>query len=98
MSSTSEPTLRKKPGPKPELSRQKQPAYYLIKEQGRSVGVISRVIDVPYLHLRQAVYGMVRPSQEVRDRLPGLLGVPLDQLFEATHLRRLPHDNGRWTR
>ncbi len=65
-----------------------QPGYYLIKEQRRSIGVVAQAIDVPYLHLRNALYGHVTPSPAVRDRLPKLLGVRLNQLFTADKLAR----------
>ncbi len=65
-----------------------QPGYYLIKEQRRSIGVVAQAIDVPYLHLRNALYGHVAPSPAVRDRLPKLLGVRLDALFDADTLAR----------
>lgn len=65
-----------------------QPGYYLIKEQRRSIGVVAQAIDVPYLHLRNALYGHVVPSPGVRERLPKLLGVRLDELFDAATLAR----------
>lgn len=65
-----------------------QPAYYVVKDQRRSIGVVAQAIDVPYVHLRNALYGHVVPSQAVRDRLPKLLGVRLEELFEPGTLAR----------
>ncbi len=72
---------------RPKLSHRKQPAYFLIKSQGRGIAPTAQVIAVPYLQLRAALYGTARPSQAVRERLPGLLGYPLAELFEPGSLR-----------
>ena len=72
---------------RPKLSNRKQPAYFLMKAQGRGIAPTAKVIAVPYLQLRAALYGSARPSQAVRERLPGLLGRPLAELFEAGSLR-----------
>jgi hypothetical protein len=65
-----------------------QPAYYIVKEQGRTFGVVAQAIDVPYMHLRNALYGQVVPSPEVRNRLPKLLGKDVAELFDAAMLAR----------
>ena len=65
-----------------------QPGYYTLREQRRSIGVVAQAIDVPYLHLRNALYGAVVPSPAIRERLPKLLGVRLEELFDATMLAR----------
>ena len=70
------------------LRKNAQPAYYVVKEQRRSIGVIAQAIDVPYLHLRNALYGASVPSPEVRNRLPKLLGVDITKLFDADTLAR----------
>ncbi len=75
----------------PRLSHAKQPAYFILREQGRGIAPTAQVIDVPFLHLRQVLYGHARPSHAVRDRLPGLVGVPLDQLFDPGSLRPPMH-------
>jgi hypothetical protein len=66
--------------------RPKAPAYFILQSQGRSIAAVSRVIDVPYLALRGAVYGHHRPSSDVRKRLTMLLGIPAEQLFHAEQL------------
>lgn len=65
-----------------------QPAYYVVKEQRRSIGVVAQAIDVPYLHLRNTLYGIVVPSPAVRNRLPKLLGIDITKLFDADMLAR----------
>jgi len=70
------------------LRENAQPAYYLVRQQGRTIGVIARSIDVPYIHLRNVLYGDYPPSNEVRTRLPGLLGVDLKDLFTEDMLAR----------
>jgi hypothetical protein len=72
---------------RPKLSNRKQPAYFLLKKQGRGIAPTAKIMAVPYLQLRAALYGTARPSQEIRERLPGLLGRPLVELFEAASLR-----------
>jgi len=44
-------------------------------------------IGVRHQHLSGSVYGHVRPSEVVREKLPALLGVPLDELFTHDVLR-----------
>ncbi len=63
------------------LTPPKQPAYFVLHKQGRTIAGVARVIDVSYLQLRNSVYGRTRPNQAVRDRLPALLGVALSELF-----------------
>jgi hypothetical protein len=71
----------------PKLSRAKQPLFHVLKDQRRGVAPTARAIGVSYLHFRQVVDGRTRPSREVRERLPELLGVPLSALFDAGSLR-----------
>ncbi len=70
-------------------AKPKAPAYFILHSQGRTIAGVARVIDVPYLALRGAVYGHHRPSDEVRKRLPMLLGIPADRLFHTSQLA--PH-------
>ena len=72
---------------KPRLSRAKQPLYDVLRAQGRGVAPTARAIGVSYIHFRQVVDGRTRPSREVRERLPELLGIPLAELFDAGSLR-----------
>lgn len=80
--------------------RAKQPMYFLMKDQGRSIGAIADVIGVSYLHLRGAMYGTTYPSTVLRDKLPKFFGVPLSELFDADILAG-EHDHrkaGRWAK
>ena len=74
-------------GNRPPLSNEKQLAYFAIKESGRSISATARLIDVGYLELRNSIYGRVRPTPAVRQRLPLLLGRDLSELFDAGSLR-----------
>jgi len=78
--------------------RAKQPVYFLMKEQGRSIGAIADVLGVPYLHLRAAMYGTTYPSKILREKLPKFFGVPLGELFDADVLagEHDPRKAGRW--
>ena len=67
-------------------TKPKAPAYSILHSQGRTITGVARVIDVPYLALRGAVYGLHRPSPEVRERLSMLLGIPAEQLFRSEQL------------
>ena len=74
-------------GNRPTLSNEKQPAYFAIKRSGRSISATARLIDVGYLELRNALYGRVRPTAAVRQRLSLLLGRDPSELFDAGSLR-----------
>ncbi|MBQ1018589.1 hypothetical protein KBX71_12050 [Micromonospora sp. D93] len=56
-----------------------------------SIALAARTIDVVEEHLRNVLRGITRPMPEVRDRLPKLLGLPLDELFTADVLAK-PYD------
>ncbi|MGY1724738.1 hypothetical protein [Blastococcus sp. SYSU DS0533] len=71
-----------------KLRESAQPAYYAIKAQQRSIGGVAQAIGVPYIHLRNTLYGRVTPSPVVRERLPRLLGLRLEDLFDAGTLAR----------
>jgi hypothetical protein len=64
-----------------------QPARDVLRKQGRSVAGTSRAIGIGHGHFRQALAGRVRPSMELRDKLPAWLGVPLHELFTERALR-----------
>ncbi len=74
------------PHNQPRLPRTEQPAYAVIRATGRSLSKIADEAGVPYLHLRQACRGLARPSQRVRERLPVVLGLPIEELFEPASL------------
>jgi hypothetical protein len=78
----------KRVAPRHKLRADATPAYYLLKQQRRSMGAVAQAINVPYIHLRNVLYGAVVPSPEIRGRLPLLLGVPIEELFDADVLKR----------
>jgi hypothetical protein len=59
----------------------RQPGLRLALQERWSVAALSRRLDVPENHLRNALVGRTRPSDEVRDRLPALLGRQLRECF-----------------
>lgn len=61
----------------------KQPAYYILHLRDFTIRGAARAIDVPAVHLYQTLYGRIRPCPEVRERLPELLNLPLEDLFNA---------------
>lgn len=65
-----------------------QPVREHLRRERWSIRAAAVKIEVPPGHLAYAVRGWATPSQEVRDRLPALLGVPLSDLFEPWLLDR----------
>lgn len=63
-----------------------QPARQALVDERWTQPRAAEQINVPPLHLRNAVNGHVPPSQVVRDRLPALLGKPLSELFTSEAL------------
>ncbi len=61
---------------------QKQPGLTAIQSQARSVSGLARLIGVPDAELRATPYGKCRPSVVIREKLPLILGVPLESLFD----------------
>ncbi len=59
----------------------RQSAYQVLSRERWSVAHAAREINIHYPHLLRALMGVVRPCEEVRERLPRLLGVPLESLF-----------------
>ncbi|MBM0258956.1 hypothetical protein [Micromonospora sp. 4G55] len=72
----------------------RQPAADALRRERWSIPLAARQIDVPENHLRTAVGGYNRPMPEVRERLPKLLGLPLEELFTPEVLAR-PYCPGR---
>ena len=64
-----------------------QPGHQILVSQGRTISGVARVLNIAQAHLHQALSGRVRPNHEVRRRLPDLLGVPLDELFNEDALQ-----------
>lgn len=69
----------------------RQPFMDMILKSGTTYRKAAAKMGVPYLHLRHAGYGYVRPKVELRDRLVGMFGVDLDQLFTGESLASVPH-------
>jgi len=63
-----------------------QPARQALFDQRWSIARAATEIGVPVSHLGNCVYGKIVPSPGVRERLPRLLGVPLEELFTAEAL------------
>ena len=58
-----------------------QPGREVLRQQGRTIAGTARRIGVNRQHLQQALWGRIRPSEQVRNELPAFLGVPLNELF-----------------
>lgn len=56
--------------------------------QDRTTREVAEQIGVSYTHLGLCMTGRARPRQEVRDRLPALLGVTLEECFDAELLSK----------
>lgn len=69
----------------------RQPAMDELMARKISVKAASIEMEVPYRHLRFALYGYVTPKNEVRDGLEALLGLPREQLFTEESLAAKPH-------
>ncbi|MDN5744098.1 MAG: hypothetical protein L0H31_03135 [Nocardioidaceae bacterium] len=54
----------------------------------------AEAIGIDHIHLGNNITGIVRPCPEVRERLPQLLAVPLEDLFDAELLSK-PYDSSR---
>ncbi|HZN70583.1 MAG TPA: helix-turn-helix transcriptional regulator [Micromonosporaceae bacterium] len=66
----------------------RQPARDVIFLKRWSVVGLAAELGVKHAHLNQAIRGRVRPAPRLRERLPELLGVPLEELFTAEALER----------
>lgn len=58
-----------------------QPLRAVLTKNRYTVRQAAAAINVDPLHLTNVIRGGARPCQAVRDRLPELLGVPLEELF-----------------
>ncbi len=65
---------------------EKQPGLMIIKYQGRTISGLARTIGVQEHQVRAPLHGIIRPNAVVRERLPLILGVPLECLFTADAL------------
>lgn len=71
-----------------------QPAREVMYAQRWSTSKAAEAIEVPYIHLAATLMGKNRPRPEVIERLPKLLGVPVEELFTAEMLAE-PYDRKR---
>ena len=58
-----------------------QPIQGILRARQISVADAALQIAVRQTHLYNAITGRIHPNAEVRDRLPKLLGLPINQLF-----------------
>ena len=69
-------------------ARRYQPAREALRDERWSVSRAAAEIGVDPSHLRCCLMATAAPSPEVRERLPKLLGRPLEDLFDADLLAR----------
>ncbi len=62
-------------------SPQKQPGLTVIRNQARSVSGLARLLGISDHELRATLYGKTRPSIVIQERLPLILGVPLEAIY-----------------
>lgn len=67
-----------------------QPAKARLRASGLSVARAALAVGVTHAHLNGTIHGHIRPNHEVRERLPKVLGIPLDELFTTEILRDEP--------
>lgn len=72
----------------PNPRRRRQPARDHLAKQRWSINKAADEIGVPRGHLHNVVFGTCGLSDEVRERLPELLNLPLEELFESDVLTR----------
>lgn len=65
-----------------------QPARAALQAQRYTTRQAADAMGVDHGLLARAVAGKVRPSDEIRERLPKLLSVPLEDLFDEVMLAR----------
>jgi hypothetical protein len=68
------------------LTRQKQPALLLLREQGWTLQSLTEHWDVPYNEVRRVLYGESRPSTYLRSRLVELTGRNVAELLDEGSL------------
>jgi hypothetical protein len=69
----------------------RQPARMALRRERYTIKLAAEIIGVPESHLRIAVGGYARPMDAVREKLPVLVGVPLEDLFTPDALAK-PYD------
>lgn len=65
----------------------RQPLGDKMHEQRWTITRLAKDHDFDALHLKYVVSGVVRPNMDIRERIPDILGVPLEDLFTAEALK-----------
>jgi hypothetical protein len=68
-----------------------QPVREIIRKGKYSISMVAEMVGVREAHFVPALYGRIRPNMTVRERLPKVLGVPIEQLFTAEALSAPPN-------
>lgn len=66
----------------------RQPMYDAMKAERWTHVLLAHELGVPTTHVKNVALGWTRPKQILRDRLPEILGVPLESLFTAAALEK----------
>ncbi len=66
----------------------RQPAHLIARQHAQTMRSMAEDMGVSERHLHDTVTGKVRPQPAVREMLPKILGLPLDELFTARILER----------
>lgn len=59
-----------------------------MKEERWTYSALARRINVPRAHLVNVMMGCAHPSTELRERLPVVLGKPIEELLSAESLAK----------
>lgn len=73
---------------------ERQPALDIAQQQHYTIPQIAEIIGENPSHLGSALRGRAYPSELIRDTLPVVLGVPLEQLFNPDRLH-MPYGGPR---
>jgi transcriptional regulator with XRE-family HTH domain len=71
-----------------------QPLRLVLFQQDITGTKVATDLDISYGHLRRVITGRCRPMDDVREKLPAYLGVPLEELFTPEVLAK-PYVVGR---
>jgi ribosome-binding protein aMBF1 (putative translation factor) len=73
-----------------------QPALAALRAERWSTALAARTIGVPENHLKHVVHGRTYPNAIVREKLPELLGLPLEDLFVPDMLAKTYDGTRAW--
>lgn len=65
------------------LTKRRQPVRRMLVVRDITIPEAAEFVGCPRAHLTNAMLGRCHPSAEVRARLPILIGLPLEALFEG---------------